>query len=147
MHLYTIGYSGVKLPDFQQFAEDQNLVIVDTRFKPRSRVPQWNKGPLTRTLGDRYAHIEAFGNLNYKGGPIAIQDLPAGIIQVERLLKRCDGIILMCVCADLATCHRRVVSEALEQHFGVQAVHLSAKDLSGGKPPAPPVDWSQMLLL
>lgn len=148
MKLFTVGYTGVKLPALQAFVEQENLVLIDSRFQPRSRAPQWNRGPLEKTFGDRYAHVAGFGNVNYKGGPILIQGMEMGIAQVERILQRCDGILLMCVCADLHTCHRKVVSQTLEQHFSVEAVHLSAANF-GGKPPtppAPPVDWDQLLL-
>ena len=125
--LYTLGYSGAKLDAIKAFVERENLVVVDTRLSPRSRAPMWNKGNLAMSLGSHYQHIHEFGNQNYKsGGPISLVDVDTGIHRVDYILERCDGVVLVCVCKDLDTCHRKVVCEALEAHYGVAAVHLSA---------------------
>jgi uncharacterized protein (DUF488 family) len=76
--LYKFGYSG-RLPDqLQSLAERLDGVVVDIRFSPRSRIPDWSGGRLRKLLGKRYRHLPALGNRDYKGGPIEFVDLQAG---------------------------------------------------------------------
>lgn len=127
--LYTIGYTGADVEALKTFVEVNNLVIVDARIKPTSRAAQWRKGALENRFGARYRSVVNFGNVNYKGGPIEIVDLETGIAETDYILRKCDGIVLMCMCKDLDICHRKIVAEALEQHLGVSAVHLGKDDL------------------
>ena len=118
--LYTIGYTGLKIEKLKQWAEDHNALIVDIRLSPRSRAPQWNKGKLSAALGDLYHHIPALGNINYKGGPIQLKDPASGIQQVQQLLTGGKSVVLMCVCADVTTCHRTPASELIAAATGAE---------------------------
>lgn len=107
----TAGYGGRRPEALLALAERRELVVVDVRLSPRSRVPGWNKGPLERLLGDRYLPLPAWGNLNYRsGGPVAIADLEAGLAAVDSLAR---APLLVCVCRDAGACHRSVLAEAL----------------------------------
>lgn len=75
-------------------------------------------------LGEHYHHMHAFGNRNYKTGPIDIVDLEAGKDMLKRLLDTFDTAILMCVCGDLKRCHRRVVADAIRRDWGVETREL-----------------------
>lgn len=121
--LYTFGYSGHQPEKLLALAEQLDAIVADVRFSPRSRVPHWNGGRLAKLLGDRYHHLPALGNRNYKGGPIEIVDLEAGLAQVADLLAH-QPIILLCVCAEVERCHRRLVAEAISARYGVSVTHL-----------------------
>jgi uncharacterized protein (DUF488 family) len=125
--LYTIGYSGWKLPRLQQTIEARSAALVDIRYTPHSRwQPVWRRPYLRRTLGTRYIHIQALGNRNYrvKGAPIAIADYPTGLQQVAQLLRQWPALVLLCGCAELDACHRKLVAERLAQDLGEMVEHL-----------------------
>lgn len=120
--LYTFGYSG-RLPDqLQALVEQLDAVVVDIRFSPRSRIPDWNGGRLQKLLGKRYRHLRALGNRNYKGGPVEFVDLAAGVVEVGELLRQ-QPVVLLCVCADVQRCHRLLAAEAIAARYGVIVEH------------------------
>ena len=110
--IYTMGYSGRKLKDIEQFAERLDVVIFDIRYSPRSRNPEFSGKRLAEVLGERYRHIRDFGNRNYKGGPIELVDFDAGLHLIEQEQR---AVILMCVCGDPAICHRTVIAARLRE--------------------------------
>lgn len=90
--------------------------LCDIRLSPRSRVPHWRGPALQQLLGARYRHIPALGNVNYKrkkSEPIELADVERGI---GELLAVTGAVVLLCACADVAHCHRRVVAEHLQAH-------------------------------
>jgi uncharacterized protein (DUF488 family) len=121
--LYTFGYNGQQPEKLLALAEQLDTVVADIRFSPRSRVPHWNGGRLAKLLGGRYHHLPVLGNRHYKGGPVEIVDLEAGLAQVADLLAH-QPIILLCVCAQVERCHRRLVAEAISARCGVSVTHL-----------------------
>jgi hypothetical protein len=104
---------------------------VDVRLSPFSPNPTWRKPALERALGDRYVHLPAFGNRNYKvGGTIELADPEAGTEAVRRLLTR-GPVALMCACASSRTCHRRLVAELICERLGLPpAIHWTHEDLT-----------------
>ncbi len=110
--VYSFGYAGHKVEPFVVRVRALGAVVVDTRLKPFSRMHEWNKSRLTSTLGDAYMWVDALGNRNYKGGPIDIVNLELGLARVEGVLAS-RPVVLLCVCGTEATCHRRVVLDAL----------------------------------
>jgi uncharacterized protein (DUF488 family) len=129
--LYTFGYSGQQSDKLLALAEQldaipygiRSVIGDDIRFSPRSRIPQWNGGRLAKLLGDRYHHLPALGNRNYKGGPVEIVDLEAGLAQVADLLVH-QPVILLCACTQVQRCHRRLVAEAISARYEVSVTHL-----------------------
>ena len=112
--IYTAGYTGKLVQQLVERACSMDALVLDVRLAPRSRSPAWNKGPLTTALDFRYRHVPALGNQNYKnGGPVAVQDMTAGIAEVEAALRNYPAVILLCVCKETANCHRGVIAEAL----------------------------------
>jgi len=122
--VYTMGYGGQKLPLVQKAVAELGAVIFDIRYSPRSRNPTWNGANLRRVLGARYRHVKAFGNRNYKGGPVEIVDYEAG----KKAVEQCGRpVILMCVCRDYQRCHRRNIAEQLRADgFEVEELDPSA---------------------
>lgn len=119
-NLYTYGYSGGgTIADLKRYAE-AGLLIVDTRLKPVTRWRrEFNYGPLTTELGDSYLSIPEFGNLNYQGGPIQINDFMDGMTRLRNALTKpratgpFRGVVLLCTCANPMTCHRSEVAQRL----------------------------------
>jgi hypothetical protein len=108
--VFTFGYQGHKPEDLLRECQRLGAVVCDIRFRPVSRNPVWNQSRLKQMFGERYMHIGALGNRNYKGGPIDIADMEAGLnIVLEHLQRR--PVVLMCVCRDFEHCHRRLVAE------------------------------------
>ena len=78
---------------------------------------------LKRTLEAWYHHVPTLGNRNYKGGPVELVDLDAGLTVVHQLLET-SPVILLCACRDLLRCHRRLVAEACTTGYGQLVTHL-----------------------
>ena len=127
MRIYTLGYSGRTPEQVEWAALLRSAVLVDVRLRPRSRDPAWTAGRLRAALGDRYVHLRGFGNLNYRGdGPIRLADFAGALAELRDWLDRTGGenVMLLCVCRDVETCHRRVVAERLAEALGGTIEHL-----------------------
>lgn len=147
MHtIYTLGYSGIQPEQLRAAAEQHDLVVLDVRFSPRSRRPEWTRKRLQALLGERYVHLPALGNINYKGeGPIQLADPETGIAAAAKVLEG-QPVLLLCACRDVQTCHRRDAADLLAAATGAPVVHWTPGDLAGlDGPPAPP-DPAQLTL-
>jgi uncharacterized protein (DUF488 family) len=132
--LYTLGYTGIKPAQLLQKATELKAIVLDTRYSPRSRAPQWNGLELQNLLGQQYQHLPALGNINYKsGGPIEINLPKVGTQQVVSILAG-QAAILLCACPDVETCHRRIVAEMVQAACGCEVIHLGKEDLRGDAP-------------
>ena len=120
--LYSAGYQRLDQSAFVAFVQRENLVVADLRLKPVSRNFEWNKNAMATLLGDHYVWIEELGNLNYRGGPIVLKDEAMGLAKLWALLRR-QSVVVLCVCADPAICHRTVVTKKLEAE-GVMVLPL-----------------------
>ena len=112
-NFYTTGYTGQRVEQLPALLDFYDAVLVDIRFAPHSRHLQWTRNYLALMLKDRYRHVPALGNRNYKThDSIQIHNLEIGI----RLLQSWESnVILMCACEKLENCHRRVVKAELER--------------------------------
>ena len=110
--VYTAGYGGRHFEDMVAWLDALDADLFDIRFSPRSRNPVWSGTELAKRLGDRYVHVLAFGNRNYKGGPVDLMDYEAGKRQV---LNWPRPVILLCVCTDPTHCHRTTVAARLRE--------------------------------
>ncbi len=128
--IVSLGYTGLKIGSLTRLALSRDLLVVDVRLSPRSRVPVWSQNNLAGVLGKRYVHLPELGNLNFKGGPIQIKDLKAGVRKLRAALEGHRGAILLCVCEQHATCHRRVVFETLETTGEFEMQILTGSDLA-----------------
>lgn len=112
--VYTFGYSGHEPNQLARFVEAQDALLLDIRLRPLSRSPQWSKKNLIALFGERYRHAGGLGNVNYKGGPIQLADPQEWFEKIGALLRdEGRSVVLMCVCRDFTTCHRRVVAAEL----------------------------------
>ena len=118
--LYTLGYLH---PDgattlMAVMASDPMTLLVDIRYSPRSRwLPRWSKKQLQATWGDRYRHVKALGNVNYRlaDAPIQLLDPETGIRWAVEQLRAGYSLILLCACREYDRCHRKVVEEQVMQ--------------------------------
>lgn len=146
--IYTIGYTGLKLSDLTVWMDAHNATLVDTRLNAYSPNPDWKKGSLQRVFSDSYRHVQALGNINYKGGgDIALKDVEAGVEIVRQLLE-VTPVVLLCTCADVDKCHRKVAADAIAAATGAQVVHLTPNKLKldilaadAANALTPPADW------
>ena len=119
--IYGLGYSGRKLDDLVRLADELDALVVDVRFSPRSRNPEWSKKSLTSALGSSYHHLNDFGNRDFKGDGIDIVNYERGKAWLETTRK---NIILMCVCKNPTTCHRSTLLKRLaDDGFEVQELN------------------------
>lgn len=123
--VYTLGYSGWPQAELLAVAARLDATVIDVRLVPRSRVPSYNTKALKAALGDRYAWLEGFGNVNYKnGGPVALKDAAGAVKCLGAMSPHRPQIILLCGCADVDICHRKVVAERLAELFHCPIEHL-----------------------
>jgi uncharacterized protein (DUF488 family) len=142
--IWTIGYE--RLLPAELVAELQAARIerlIDVRFRPQSRRPGMSKTRLGESLADHritYEHRKPLGTPPdirwlFKAGR-AGEGAPAfrthleehAAHEVDRLAAELPGgprTALLCLEADPATCHRRVVAEALAARVpGLRVVDL-----------------------
>lgn len=141
--VYTIGYAGRKPDELKAIVEEHDAMLFDIRFSPFSRDPQWAGRALTALLKDRYVHVKALGNANYKnGGPITILDYPSGLTAI---LHSPRPVMLLCVCGNPSTCHRTTVAGMLREH-GCTVTEIGHVFKPIVAPPKPPKPQAQMTL-
>ncbi len=124
MKVFTFGYQGKRAVDLLARLQQLDAVLCDVRLSPRSRwAPEWNRNQLAAQMGDRYVHVPALGNVNYRGdGPVEIVDLSAGLSTVFDLAAT-RSVVRLCVCSKLSGCHRETIAQALAEH-GIQTEEL-----------------------
>lgn len=124
MKLYTIGYALWTLRQVVRLIRRLDAILVDVRFSRRTRKREFTPKALGGALGGRYVWAGDLGNVNYKGGRIRIKNLSAGLGQLAELSSGGKPLVLMCVCADVAVCHRKVVAEKAKARLGAEVEHL-----------------------
>ena len=127
--LYTFGYTDVDL--CADAAIEQlvalDVVIVDIRYSPNSRVAKWRQAQLQERLGEHYIHIQALGNVNYNrpGAPIHLFHSANGVNLVGERLQRGQHLALMCMCSEVEECHRLEAAERVQEQLPeVRVIHL-----------------------
>lgn len=139
MHtLYTYGYTGTKVDTLINGIKAHGALLVDTRYRPYSRNPVWNRNRLQAALGNAYYWAESLGNVNYKnGGEIVIADAAVGVPLVTWRLAT-QPVVLLCACPEVTTCHRHVVAELVQTAAGCRVVHLTPQDMQAWADRVPP---------
>lgn len=144
--LTTIGYERSALADFiATLVATKVEVLVDIRDRAQSRVPGFSKTALSdavREAGLEYLHIPSLGDpkpgrdaaragnydafreifqevLNSENGKSALNEL--------KELAKLNHICLMCFERDQRECHRKMVSDYLEESLRIKAVHLGVQ--------------------
>jgi uncharacterized protein (DUF488 family) len=142
--LWTIGYERLLPPELvaELRAADVERVI-DVRFRPQSRRPGMSKTRLSQLLADHgiaYEHRRELGTpadlrwLFHKGRIAEARTAyrthvetaaPEALDALAAELDHGPRTALLCLEADPAGCHRRVVAEALaERRPGLEVVDL-----------------------
>jgi uncharacterized protein (DUF488 family) len=131
--IWTIGYEKLLPPELVAELQAAGVErLIDVRFRPQSRRPGMSKTRLGQLLGD---HGIAYENRRDLGTPADIRFLfhkgkieeaaaafrahldQHGAEALDRLEAELDDgprTALFCLEADPATCHRRVVTDALQ---------------------------------
>jgi uncharacterized protein (DUF488 family) len=134
--IWTIGYEKLLPPELVAELEAAGVQrLIDVRFRPQSRRPGMSKTRLSQLLAD---HGIAYESRRELGTPADIRFLfHAGKIDeaaaafrahllahgtealdtLEAELRSGPHTALFCLEADPATCHRRVVTDALQERL------------------------------
>jgi uncharacterized protein (DUF488 family) len=144
MTIWTIGYERLLPPELVAELEAAGVErVIDVRYRPQSRRPGMSKtrlGELLHDHGIAYEHRKALGTPPdirwlFKHGRTA-EGAPAFREHVERTaaqeldalaaeLEHGPRTALLCLEADPAVCHRRVLTDALrERRPGLEVVDL-----------------------
>ena len=124
--VYPIGYS--RNGDLvEKLMQDNNVLLIDTRAKPWSKIEQWRQGNLLEKYQERYRYAGlTLGNENFNnGGPIKIANIEVGIKGLLYYLNKGHDLILLCGCASYEQCHLHIIIEALDQEIEVNVVKPS----------------------
>lgn len=153
--LATIGYERSTQEDFITTLRCQEIqVLVDIRERAQSRRPGFSKTALSlavNSVGIEYIHIKALGDpkegrdaaraglieefQKIFGEVMAGDTAQAALADVAELAKS-RRVCLMCYESDHKYCHRKIVSDHLEDVFGLNAIHLEViknESISRGK--------------
>lgn len=98
-------------------------VIVDVRFNPYTKSLRWHQSRFQELFGERYYHCRELGNRGYRSGTIDVVNLEAGMKAVVSLLEVAD-VLLLCCCASLQACHRKVIIDEIERKYGIKTLDL-----------------------
>lgn len=130
-HVYTTGYGGHSVEDITELMVRFRARLVDIRFNPMSSRPEFNLKELRDRFGTNYLHLGAWGNENYKGGPIKIKDWEQGlrVLDIIRL-----PVLLMCSCREFETCHRYQVAERLLKERRICCLEVSLRPVESPAP-------------
>lgn len=120
MKIWGVGYTGLSMEKLVAWVVEANAVLVDVRWQPFSRAPIWRRGEFQGRLGDRYVHVRELGNEHHKQPQLGIQihDMETGLLRVDReVFGRGYDAVLMCACAEVTSCHRRVIVQAVADRW------------------------------
>ena len=121
--IYTLGYADWTIENVIEEVRNRNAILVDVRQSPQTSKPGFSRAELKERLENRYRHVSAFGNVNYKGGPVELANPERG---VEIVLGFEHDPVLMCGCKSLEKCHRTMVANLLHERSGSEIKHLQA---------------------
>jgi hypothetical protein len=126
--VYPIGYSrnGAFV---DQLMQDKNVLLIDTRKSPNSKVPGFSRSELEKAYGRRYRFAGQYlGNINHwkDNAPIEIANLTEGIKGLLYYLNKGHDLILLCGCPEYKyeadECHLKTIINALDQEMEVNVV-------------------------
>jgi hypothetical protein len=117
MQVYPCGYSSDAALIMHLMQNHPQMLLIDTRHTPFSRIAAWNEPTLRATYGERYRWAGKFlGNQNHtNGGPISLVDAETGIRGLIRYLQEGHPLILLCGCREYSMCHRSAIVTILQK--------------------------------
>jgi hypothetical protein len=128
--LYDLGYMEIgNIKSVEKAVKELDAILLDVRFSPRSRNPQYNKSFLEKVFNTNpartgYLPVKDLGNRNYKGGPVDFVDIENGLAIIHTWLE-IRPVILMCGCWNRAECHRLEIANTFHSAYGVQSIPLN----------------------
>ena len=146
----TIGYERATLADFIATLKLSEIdVLVDIRDRAQSRRPGFSKTALSNALdeaGIGYLHFRELGDPKEgreaarRGDYDRFRSIFAGVMETDRakeaiskleVLASHKRICLMCFERDQSTCHRKIVSDHLEELLMTKTQHLGVREGAG----------------
>lgn len=114
--VYPCGYSRDGALVHMLMERNPKMLLIDTRFNPRSRIPAWNARALRARYGKRYRWAGLYlGNKNYKhSGPIVLANPETGIRGLMMYLQEGHPCVLLCGCPEYNECHVQVIVDLLQ---------------------------------
>ncbi|MEQ8406454.1 MAG: DUF488 domain-containing protein [Oceanicaulis sp.] len=144
--LYTIGYEGASLDDFVATLQAAGVqTLADIRERAQSRRKGFSKTALREALasaGIQYVHFRALGDpkegrdaarsgdwAKFRAVFSTVMKTVEAKTALEEIGARAlqESVCLLCYERDHRTCHRKIVSEALEARLDVRATHLGVQ--------------------
>lgn len=125
--IYTFGTQRRKLEELVNLVDEYDAIVIDVRYAPYSRVPEWNQPDMRYALGSGYYYsVCALGNVNYRqhDAPIKLADPKAGIEIIRKVMEDFKSVILVCYEEAPADCHRSIVATLLSEALGYPVEHL-----------------------
>ncbi|HZO72821.1 MAG TPA: ASCH domain-containing protein [Ktedonobacteraceae bacterium] len=122
--VYPVGYGRHGALEYvDRLMMQPQMLLIDTRFRPKSWCIDWREGTLQKKYGKRYRRAGAYlGNVNFQGGPITLSNPTEGIRGLCMYLDEGYDLILLCQCPTYHTCHRKVVVDLLLQQVSVEVI-------------------------
>jgi len=131
--IFTYGYTSSTPADLAAYVEELDSYLIDIRFSPRSRVPQWRQEALHALVGKtkagraRYHWLQGLGNVQYNtDGPIVLYAPEEGVREIAPYLAA-RPVILLCGCRDWHVCHRRAAATLIAEALGGTITHLAGR--------------------
>jgi len=121
--IYTLGYAQWSIEEVDEQIRTLGAILVDVRHSPHTTKPGFANPDLETRFDNRYVHLPAFGNVNYKDGPIELANPEKGVRAVRKLDR---APVLLCGCRDPEPCHRSTVAELVADRVGGSVNHLRA---------------------
>jgi uncharacterized protein (DUF488 family) len=132
--VWTIGYERLLPPELVAELQAAGVArLIDVRFRPQSRRPGMSKTRLSELLADHgiaYEHRRELGTpadlrfLFHSGrvaeGAVAYrrhveENAPEALVELAAELDHGPATALLCLEAEPAGCHRRVITDALRE--------------------------------
>lgn len=131
--IYTLGYGSCGTAEnLQQIAQEHGAFVVDIRWSPRARRPEFAEANLKKLLGVKYMHVKGYGNENFRGGPIKLHNPDSAAMQIAPLLQT-NAVILLCACGKPDECHRTPAAEHLKAAAGSIGINAEIVNLFGNR--------------
>lgn len=144
--LNTIGYEGAELSDFINSLGAANIeILIDVRDRAQSRKKGFSKTALSEALenaGIEYLHLRELGDpkegreaarsgewkkFHKIYGEVLASDSAQNAIEKIMELLRVKSVCLLCYERDHKTCHRKCITDEIENRGEAKTRHLGVR--------------------
>lgn len=146
--LSTIGYEGITLDALIRELKNSNInVLIDVRERAQSRRQGFSKTALSealRSAGVKYLHYRELGDPkegrdaaragNFKEFRRIYQNVlrrntaRAAMAEVVKIIDS-KNVCLLCYERDEMTCHRKIISDKIQEKTGIKIKHLRVQEI------------------